>query len=138
MKKMISLLLAVVLVFGTIPVAAFATEHATEVNLTADKTAVKAGEEITLTLSIDKAIENAYTWQWNILYNANLFDVVSMAKNQNGYRYTGVNKAPNDADAIPDPYKYALVYSGSKLQLHTLPAGELCTLTLRAKSDITG
>ena len=50
------------------------------VTMTADKSQVAPGEEITLTMSIDQTVENAYIWQWNIIWNKDLFDQVEMKR----------------------------------------------------------
>ncbi len=133
MKRIISLLLAVILVLSILPTAAFA-DTAPNVTLEANKTEVTKGEEIELTLSIDKTIEDAYIWQWNIIWNTDLFEAVKMQ------RGTAYNKAATNINAtvtMPAPYKASSVTSGNSLALHTLKAGSLCVLTLKAKADIT-
>lgn len=133
MKKIISMLLALVLILGVLPLGAFAAEPV-KVTLTADKTRVEAGEEITLTLSIDKSVSDAYLWQWNIMWNSELFEAVSMAKGT-AYKRSAVNI--NATTYPPAPYRCSSVTMGNSLNLHELSAGTLCTLTLRAKETIT-
>lgn len=133
MKKSISLILALVLIFSMLPMSVFAAEPV-KVTLTADKTTVAAGEEIILTMSIDQPIEDAYIWQWNIMWNGDLFEAVSMAK---GDSYKGAATNINATIPLPAPYKASSVTSGNSLRLHTLAAGTLCTLTLKAKTDIS-
>lgn len=122
-----------VLVIGMLPVAAFADE-APHVTLEADKTEVAKGETITLTMKLDKTIEDAYIWQWNIIWNSELFEAVSMAKGD-AYNRMAVNA--NATITTTAPYKASSVTSGNRLDLHTLKAGTLCTLTLKAKEDIS-
>ena len=122
-----------VLVIGMLPVAAFADE-VPHVTLEADKTEVAKGETITLTMKLDKTIQDAYIWQWNIIWNSELFEAVSMDKGD-AYNRMAVNA--NATVTTIAPYKASSVTSGNRLDLHTLKAGTLCTLTLKAKEDIS-
>ncbi|MBR4041592.1 MAG: InlB B-repeat-containing protein [Bacteroidaceae bacterium] len=133
LKKTISMILALAMVLSMLPVTAFA-ENPVKVTLTADKNEVAPGEEIVLTLSIDQKIENAYIWQWNIMWNSELFDVVTIARGT-AYNRSSVNKEATVN--LPMPYKASSVTSGSSMNLHTLNAGTLCTLTLRAKDTVS-
>lgn len=133
MKRTLSMLLALVLILSLIPATVFAADPV-KVTLTADKTEVAAGEEIVLTLSIDQTITDAYIWQWNIMWNSELFEAVSMEKGT-AYKRSAVNV--NATTPLPAPYKASSVTSGNSLMLHNVEAGTLCTLKLKAKTDIT-
>ena len=104
------------------------------VTLTADRTEIEAGQTVTLTLTLDRTIEDAYIWQWNIIWNSGLFEAVSMEK---GGAYSGSAVNMNGTTLLPAPYGASSVTSGNTLEIHDLEAGVLCTLTLRAKEDIT-
>mgnify|MGYP000844168598 FL=1 len=136
-KKSISIFLILILIIGSLPAMVFADNPAEEpvwVTMTADKSQVAPGEEITLTMSIDQTVENAYIWQWNIIWNKDLFDQVEMKK---GDAYVRSIANINATSPLPEPYYCSSVTMGNQLMLHTLNAGTLCTLTLRAKSDLT-
>ena len=104
------------------------------VTLTADKETVAAGEEITLTLSLDKPIDNAYLWQWNIMWNGQLFEAVSMTA---GDAHEGSIANMNATTSLMTPYEASAITSGNTVEIHELNAGTLATLTLRAKTAIT-
>ena len=72
MKKTISLLLALVLVLSMMPVSAFAAENPS-VSLSVDKTTLKAGEEITVTVTLDTAIDNVMLAEFYVHYDSSLF-----------------------------------------------------------------
>ena len=73
MKRMISILLTLVLIFGTLPVTVFADGNPSA-SLSVDKTTVKAGEEISVTLNLDTAIPNVMLSEFYIHYDTDLFD----------------------------------------------------------------
>lgn len=72
MKKTISLLLALVLVVSMLPVSAFAAENPSA-SLSVDKTTLKAGEEITVTVALDTTIENVMLAEFYVHYDTSLF-----------------------------------------------------------------
>lgn len=74
MKRLIALLLAVMLVLG-ISIPASAAEPV-EVAMKSDKTSLKAGETVALTLSIDQALANINDFQFVVSFDASLFDYI--------------------------------------------------------------
>ena len=128
------MLLSLILVITMIPTYVFAADDTPTVTLTADKTTVAKGEEITLTASIDKAVTNAYLWQWNIVWDSTYFEEPVMTKGD-AYKRLAVNA--NATTYYATPYMGSSVTSGNSLMLHNLEASTLCTLTLKAKEDIT-
>ena len=70
MKKVLPVLLAVVLMLS-LSVSAFAASMTPSV----DKTSIKAGEQVTVTLSLDAKIENVITIAYKLYYNADLFTI---------------------------------------------------------------
>lgn len=72
MKKTISLLLALVLVLGMMPSSALAAETPSA-SLSVDKTTLKAGEELTVTVTLDSAIENVMLAEFYVHYDTSLF-----------------------------------------------------------------
>lgn len=72
MKRIISLLLALVLVLSMLPVSAFAAENPSA-TLSVDKTTLKAGEELTVTVTLDTAIDNVMLAEFYVHYDTSLF-----------------------------------------------------------------
>ena len=125
MKKVLSLVLAVVLAFST-AVTAFAQSFTPAV----DKTAVKAGEDITVTLSFEEALVDVTSFEARLYYNNNLFDYKSNTlNNANGF----VTAAPqSDAEGT-----YMEITHFEMSGFGTVAAGEYGKITFTAKSDIS-
>ena len=87
MKKFVSVLLALTLIFSMAATALAAT-----VTPSADKTLVHAGETVKVTLSLDEAIADTITVAYKLYFNANLFDATSCE--------TGAG-APNVTMSVP-------------------------------------
>ena len=69
MKRLLSLLLVVCLVFGLAAQAIAAT-----LTPSADKTEVQAGEQIVVTLALDEAITGLSQLEYLLYYDDNLFE----------------------------------------------------------------
>ena len=125
MKKVLSLVLAVVLAFST-AVTAFAQSFTPAV----DKTAVKAGEDVTVTLSFEEALVDVTSFEARLYYNNNLFDYKSNTlNNANGF----VTAAPqSDAEGT-----YMEITHFEMSGFGTVAAGEYGKITFTAKSDIS-
>lgn len=130
MKRALSLLLVLVLVVGMLPTV-YAAENPT-VSMTADQTNIKAGETVTLTISIDQAVENLMVFEYYIIFNADLFtktahtigDAYGPAQVGDQSAKTGMaHVAVNGIDTAGDPF--------------TLNAGTIASVTFTAKEDIT-
>ncbi len=124
-KKVLSLVLAVVLAFST-AVTAFAQSFTPAV----DKTAVKAGEDVTVTLSFEEALVDVTSFEARLYYNNNLFDYKSNTlNNANGF----VTAAPqSDAEGT-----YMEITHFEMSGFGTVAAGEYGKITFTAKSDIS-
>lgn len=72
MKRTISMLLVLVFILGMIPLSVFAAENPSA-SISVDKTEVKAGETVTVTLTLDTAIENVMLAEFWIHYDTSLF-----------------------------------------------------------------
>ena len=125
MKKVLSLVLAVVLAFST-AVTAFAQSFTPAV----DKTAVKAGEDVTVTLSFEEALVDVTSFEARLYYNNNLFDYKSNTlNNANGF----VTADPqSDAEGT-----YMEITHFEMSGFGTVAAGEYGKITFTAKSDIS-
>ena len=131
MKKVLPVLLAMLLMFS-LSVSAFAA------NLTpsADKTTVKAGETVTVTLSLDETITKVTTIAYKLYYNADLFTIdvdndceslcalpayVTVSEPKTEGNQTYVNASTMDPTS----------------RGQTLNAGPIVKLTFTAKANIT-
>lgn len=123
MKKLLSIILVLMLVLG---IAASAL--AQSLTPSVDNAAIKAGESVNVSLTLEEAISNMASATFTVGFNGNLFEL------------TGSNSVSSNlsADLIkgtaPDNY---LEINWFDMNLdQTLPAGVIMTLTFTAKSDI--
>ena len=127
MKKFVSVLLALTLIFSMAATALAAT-----VTPSADKTLVHAGETVKVTLSLDEAIADTITVAYCLYYNPALFEATSCE--------TGAG-APNVTMSVPKTDAKGTYVNLSTMDAtcmgQTLPAGALCTVTFTAKADVT-
>ena len=125
MKKVLSLVLAVVLAFST-AVTAFAQSFTPAV----DKTAVKAGEDVTVTLSFEEALVDVTSFEARLYYNNNLFDYKSNTLNNANDLVTA--DPQSDAEGT-----YMMITHFEMSGFGTVAAGEYGKITFTAKSDIS-
>ena len=127
MKKFVSVLLALTLIFSMAATALAAT-----VTPSADKTLVHAGETVKVTLSLDEAIADTITVAYCLYYNPALVEATSCE--------TGAG-APNVTMSVPKTDAKGTYVNLSTMDAtsmgQTLPAGALCTVTFTAKADVT-
>ena len=125
MKKILSLILAIVLAFST-AITVFAQSFIP----TADKTAVNAGEDVTITLSFEEAVVDVTTFEARLYFNDKLFSYKeSTLTSANGY-------------VTPDPQKDA---EGTYMEIThvelsgkgTVAAGEYAKITFTAKENVS-
>ncbi len=123
MKRVISLLLAVVLVIS-LTAPAYAVTLTSETN----KSFLAAGESITISVKLDEAM-TAAMMQLEYQYDTAKFDFVSGAWSNNA-QYPNANIV---ADAAQSIVKVNFIAFTGEV---TVPAGEVCTLTFQAKEAI--
>lgn len=126
MRKGLSLLLAVALIFSLAVPALAAT-----VNQSATVTALNAGEEFTITVTLDETLEKLIAFDYELYYDSTLFELVSgtpgdvsnvAAKTDSkGNAYVSINKANLSGDGT-----------------FSVQAGTLATLTFKALESVTG
>ena len=125
MKKILSLILAIVLAFST-AITAFAQSFVP----TADKTAVNAGEDVTITLSFEEAVVDVTTFTARLYFNDKLFSYKeSTLTSEKGY-------------VTPDPQKdaegtYMEITHAELLGKGTVAAGEYAKITFTAKENVS-
>ena len=136
-KRIAALLLAFVLVLSLCPTA-FATAK-----IGVDKTAVKAGEQVVVTLTNETELNGITNLDYTLFFNDSLFELTSSSKKG------AVKGIPVDEeeDLISfqlsnqltrnDKSCYAVNLVDSTSEGLTVPAGTIYTLTFTAKSDLT-
>ena len=125
MKKRIgSFFLAIVMLF-TLVVPAFAQS----IILDVDKSTVKAGEDVTVTVNFNEDLENVSGLALNLHFNSNLF---TYKEGQAFDEYAVIVKG--EEGTAPDQYKVInwLSFKG----VGTIKAGKYVTCTFTAKEDI--
>lgn len=145
MKRTISMLLVLVMVLGMLPTMAFAADLPV-VSLEADKTSVKSGETVTLTMTLDQDVADTVTlWQFNFVYDSTYFEATSatvgnaaqpLVEGVEALAVTPIVNYLTPTTYYADPYVCASVTHGNTITAHYLKAGTIATLTLTAKQDI--
>ena len=136
-KRIAALLLAFVLVLSLCPTA-FATAK-----IGVDKTAVKAGEQVVVTLTNETELNGITNLDYTLFFNDSLFELTSSSKKG------AVKGIPVDEEEDPISFQlsnqltrndkscYAVNLVDSTSKGLTVPAGMIYTLTFTAKSDLT-
>lgn len=136
-KRITALLLALVLVLSLCPTA-FATAK-----IGVDKTAVKAGEQVVVTLTNETELTGITNLDYVLLFNDSLFELTNSSKKG------AVKGIPVDEEEDPISFQLSnLLTLNEKPCYHvnlvdstseglTVPAGTLYTLTFTAKEDLT-
>ena len=127
MKKAISFILALLMIFGT-AVSTFAAV----VKPVADATAVKAGENISVKIELDQKIENILQFEYSLYFDSNVFDLESSAVGA-ACPAAQISKVKNDKKG--SYYSISFVDTASEGQ--TINAGTIFTLNFKAKEDIS-
>ena len=123
MKKALSFLLVLCLMFS-LSVSAFAATATPAV----DKVEVKAGEDVTVTLSLDKPIENLWAIGYNLYVDSDLFEFKSFAAGEANKNMQITNLKTNDKGTY---YGISLVDTTSEGQ--NIEAGTFATIVFTAK-----
>lgn len=127
MKKVLPVLLAVVLMLS-LSVSAFAASITSAV----DKTNIKAGEKVTVTVSLDEAVENVWTVSFKLYFNADLFEYVSKKSLCSNGENISVSTPKTDSKGT---YVNFSCVDEDSLGI-TLPRGEIVAVTFAAKADM--
>lgn len=127
MKKVLPVLLAVVLMLS-LSVGAFAANLTPSV----DKDAIKAGEQVTVTVALNANIENVITIGYKLYFDASLFNVTSSKSLVDGGTVT-VSGVLSDKDGS----YVALTTMDTQSVGQTLKAGPFAEIIFTAKADVT-
>lgn len=134
MKRILALFMAVVLVIGLLPSAAFAAEGDSPIVVsTADKTNVKPGEKLTITYTLAHDLDYMTALDIVLRYDATLFQFVSTDIDGSVWFDNPTQNGAYGADS------QALVrirqYNDDNEE--TIVAGKICTMTFKALEEIS-
>lgn len=135
MKRILALFMAVVLVIGLLPSAAFAAEGDSPIVVsTADKTNVKPGEKLTITYTLAHDLDYMTALDIVLRYDATLFQFVSTDIDGSVWFDSPTQNGAYGADS------QALVrirqYNDDNEE--TIVAGKICSVTFAALDNISG
>ena len=139
MKRSICCMLVLIMLLSVLPVFALAEQTLPTVTIQADKTAVKKGDTITLTMKLNKDIaDQVAIWQWNFVWDSTYFTPTSATVGSavKSDAVKPIVNYQNPTTQMPAPYACATVTSGNTVTPHNLKAGVIATLTLTAKKDV--
>ena len=100
-----------------------------------DKTTVSAGEDVTVTLTLDEAIEGVAAITYSLKFNSNLFTLKSF----DGAGETGVTMDISGLKGEGEEAYYDIFFAviNGDVMSYDMAAGKVCTLVFTAKEDIT-
>ena len=126
MKRILSVMLAVCIVLGLSVGALAAT-----VSIKADPITVKAGEDVTVTASLDEAF-TAGGADFRLYFDSDLFTFKSFADAEGGPKFD-TSKLKTDAKTGASYYLFSFL----TLVNTTVQPGDLCSFVFTAKTDLT-
>ena len=134
MKKILALFMAVVLAVGLLPSAAFAAEgDSPMVITTVDKTAVKPGETITVTYTLDHDLDKMTRLDIALRFDASLVQF-------EGTDFEGSvwydNPTQNEAIVSGDE-NFVRIKQNKNRNTATIAAGKICSITFKALEEIS-
>lgn len=133
MKRLVAIALAMILVLGSIPSAAFAAEgDAPQIIATADKSSVKPGEAVTITYSLNEPVSEMTGLQITLNYDESLFDFSSVDISDSVWFESPSNSGIRD---ISGDKHFKL--TEEKDVEEDVAAGKLCAITFVALNNIT-
>ena len=127
MKKVLPVLLAVVLMLS-LSVSAFAASMTPRV----DKDSIKAGEQVTVTVSLDEAVINVWTVSYRLYFNADLFEYVSKTSLCSNGVNISVSRPKTDSEGTYVNFSCM----DEESEGITLPKGDIVALTFAAKAEV--
>ncbi len=127
MKKVLPVLLAVVLMLS-LSVGAFAASMTPRV----DKDSIKAGEQVTVTVSLDEAVINVWTVSYRLYFNADLFEYVSKTSLCSNGVNISVSRPKTDSEGTYVNFSCM----DEESEGITLPKGDIVALTFAAKAEV--
>ena len=127
MKKVLPVLLAMLLMFS-LSVSAFAASMTPRV----DKDSIKAGEQVTVTVSLDEAVINVWTVSYRLYFNADLFEYVSKTSLCSNGVNISVSRPKTDSEGTYVNFSCM----DEESEGITLPKGDIVALTFAVKAEV--
>lgn len=131
MRRLTALLLAVVMVFG-MTTNVFAASVKPEVSANV----IKAGEDVTITLTLDEAVENIIGFGYMVKFDADLFTLKESTNGVVHAKMTLSNLLTNPRGYDEGTY-YRVSFVDTTSEGQTMNAGVIYTLVFTAKEDLT-
>lgn len=129
-RRIFSFLLAVVMVFSLAPSVFAAEGDSPVVVMTADKTSVKPGENVTITYSLDHDLPEMTRLNIVLCYDHTLFDFVSSNIDDSvWFTSPKVNEVIDLGESGAKGFK---IKQNKNSNTATIPAGKLCSITFVA------
>lgn len=133
MKRLVAIALAMILVLGSIPSAAFAAEgDVPQIIATADKSSVKPGEAVTITYSLNEPVSEMTGLQITLNYDESLFDFSSVDISDSVWFESPSNSGIRDISGD----KHFKLTEEKDIE-EDVAAGKLCAITFVALNNIT-
>lgn len=130
MRKLLSLLLAVVMVFS-LAAAAFAATVTPSVSVAQ----IHAGDDVTVTLSLDETISGVASFEYYLYFNANLFTLKESQKGT-AHEKMSIGNLATTKDGKQHYYSISVIDTEASDEGLTITAGTIYTLTFTAKQDL--
>ena len=128
MKRILSFVLAVCLVLG-LSVGVFAAT----LNVSADKTDIKPGDEVTVTVSAKDAFVNYTSLQYRLFYDADLFDINLKTDISKGNHVV----VDPSSEGSAETYLQIIMMDTDEMEVLDIPAGTMfATIKFTAKASI--
>ena len=135
MKRILALFMAVVLVIGLLPSAAFAAEGDSPIVVsTADKTNVKPGEKLTITYTLAHDLDYMTALDIVLRYDATLFQFVSTDIDGSVW----FDKPTQNGAYGADSQALVRIRQYNDDNEETIVAGKICSVTFTALDNISG
>ena len=128
MKRILSFVLAVCLVLG-LSVGVFAAT----LDVSADKTDIKPGDEVTVTVSAKDAFVNYTSLQYRLFYDADLFDINLKTDISKGNHVV----VDPSSEGSAETYLQIIMMDTDEMEVLDIPAGTMfATIKFTAKASI--
>ncbi len=127
-KSMVLLLVTVIVFSSTLSIIAAEVSHKT------DKDVIAAGEDVTVTITLDETLEGVTSFEFYLYFDANLFTLKS---SENGTAHDDMEISKLKTDRAGDPY-YSVNFVDTESEGVVINAGTVYTLVFTATEEITG
>lgn len=147
-KGIISVLIAIMMLVSMAAPAFAAQQQSAPLTVAVDKTSVAAGEDVTITFTLESAVSDVVSFNFYVEYDSDVFEYDKDASyipeeyiaGMSGYNsrvHKTAKRTPTN-EYFPDiDFAGIEMVSPSFAMPWSMPAGDLYVLVLRAKTDVT-